>query len=61
MTQRPVRPEHKGRRIRHERAFPGRYDWLCPECGDWHRYFELSCPEAEREFYESWREAGITP
>ncbi len=31
-------------KIRREKAFPGRYDWQCPVCQNWSRYFEYTCP-----------------
>jgi hypothetical protein len=31
-------------KIKHERAFPNRFDWLCNICGNWNRYFEIECP-----------------
>jgi hypothetical protein len=31
------------KKIKKEKAFPEQYDWLCPVCGEWCRYFEITC------------------
>lgn len=44
-----VKPEHRGMKIKHEKAFPGRYSWTCPVCKRDNRYFELDCGYCEWE------------
>lgn len=34
---------------REKPAFPNRFDWQCPECNNWNRYFERECPYCEWE------------
>ena len=43
--------QHDAKRIKHEKEFPGRYSWLCPDCGSWNRYFEQDCPACESRAY----------
>ena len=42
-----VLPEHRGKRVKFDRAFPGRYSWKCPTCGYTGQAFEVTCPACE--------------
>ena len=37
----------KSKDVRFSQIFPGRFDWHCPKCGEWHRYYEIDCPYEE--------------
>ena len=36
-------------KVKHEGAFPSRFDWQCPECKRWNRYFETTCECSQKE------------
>ena len=35
--------------IKREKAFPDRFSWKCPDCDNWNRYFEITCPYCDWE------------